>query len=787
MRTIDSDVLEAALDYVSRGIPVFPVHRPTDDGCSCGKRSCSQQGKHPATQNGFKDASLEPVQIKRWFSGKFKGYNIGALCGVAHVCLDVDPKNKGLASFEVLTNDLGKELPTTWLEETGEDKDGNRGRHHWFAIPRKLAGEELSTHKPIPGYRGVDFLAVNQYAIVAPSLHKSGVRYETTWPIEDVVEAPAELLSLIETVKEELGETPDLLTSKINHPTGVRPGPEVRHFLTRGEVPPGEQNSMIKKASVALWGLWASLDEAVEVIWEAIQKCDWESTPWTENQVHQIVARTYKQQIPPLDSPVAGADTDLARAHRIHEHSRGFIKCVWSTDEWLQWNATRWETVDTEVIKQIVDSYTRKLLREAAFIEDDQVRAQASKQAYALQRQNNIANCISATRRIDGVGIDDRSKLNRGPMLLNATNCIVDLRTGETKDQRPEDLMTYQTRADYRPEAKSKLWEDTIDQACGGDKDLMELFQVAMGYAITGETREDAFFYLYGPGGTGKTTIMEAMLRVLGDYGTTADPETFMISSTPNPGGARADLASLESKRFVVSTEIASGSKFSAAAINRLTGRDTISVRVPYGRRQLTFKPQWTLLFAANHFPTVPGASKNDGFWRRVKVLPFEHKIEKMNAALPHLLAQRDHAEAILAWLVAGAVKWWQLYGSEGQMIKMPDVVEGAVRQVQYEADQMNGFYDLLEQKPGAKVSKKDLFKRYLEWCNESGIERQKTQAQLTKSMKEALGVKDKQTYHDGNRNVMVWLNLEYVGPRSGSITIKGARKGSARPRKKKP
>jgi len=60
-----NELLESALEYARNGMPVFPVHTPTDEGgCSCNNSKCSSLGKHPRIKNGHKSATTNERLIK---------------------------------------------------------------------------------------------------------------------------------------------------------------------------------------------------------------------------------------------------------------------------------------------------------------------------------------------------------------------------------------------------------------------------------------------------------------------------------------------------------------------------------------------------------------------------------------------------------------------------------------------------------------------------------------------------------------------------------------------------
>lgn len=717
VRTAAQHTLDYALRYVAKNVPVFPVHYAENGKCSCGDETCKSVGKHPAVPGaqtgGHKHATIEESQVHKWFGerGSRRGFNIGAsLEDSGYICLDVDPQHDGLKSLEELVRDNAP-LPDTWVEETGEDSEGTRGQHYWFLTP---PGKQFKK-RAIAAYPGIDILA-NGYAIVAPSLHASGVRYETLTSLDDVTEAPEWILAMTEEVEPE-----EVLLGSTGEPTGIRPGRDVRKFLRHGGIAPGSQRSMACKAARALWGIWIDIEDAADLVFAALQKCEWSGEDWTENQVRRLVVDEYSKQPKALDNPVSGVPlaTDLGRAYRLRSFARGNLKFDSSAAEWYTWDTTVWQAnIDGEP-DRLVHAMSMIELQEGQLSEEG---ADKRKEALKCQSAATISNILRVAQKLPSIACTNQV-FDTDLFLLNCSNCVVDLRNGQTREQRREDMMTKSCRFAYRPGASSELWDRVINEATSGNEDLLDFLQLAFGYAATGDTREDTFFYLHGPGGSGKTTILEAVARVMGSYATSADPETFMLSQLGLGLSHRADLAALKDARLVTSSEIAQGSKFSTSTLNRLTGRDRISARIPYAKAPIVFDPQWTLFFAANHFPAVPGATKRDGFWRRVKVVPFDHALprEQMNPVLPHLLTREEHGEAILAWIIKGAMRWWSDYASQNRMMKVPRIVTQKTAGMQEQEDELADFIETLTFDPDAMTTRTELHQYYLGWCEHVG------------------------------------------------------------------
>jgi hypothetical protein len=168
----DPNMKAAALWYAKNGIPVFPLHWPTAEGCSCGRNAtagsddkvCRSIGKHPRTHTGFKEATTDVGQIAEWWE-EWPAANIGIPTGAITKLLlvDLDPRNGGPATSNELAERFGP------IPNTVEAITGSGGRHLFFRYPGGRVRKELT--------KGVDLKGDGGYFVAPPSLHASGRRY----------------------------------------------------------------------------------------------------------------------------------------------------------------------------------------------------------------------------------------------------------------------------------------------------------------------------------------------------------------------------------------------------------------------------------------------------------------------------------------------------------------------------------------------------------------------------------------------------------------------------------
>ena len=306
--------------------------------------------------------------------------------------------------------------------------------------------------------------------------------------------------------------------------------------------------------------------------------------------------------------------------------------------------------------------------------------------------------------------------MNKGAGLLNVANGILDLKRGELLPHDPKLRQIRMFGASFDPHATCPNF-DAFIQAAVPDDDMRGYLQRAMGYSLLGDADRRAMFLIYGPSGTGKSTLMETIRAIFGDYGTTAAAGAFRDRN--RDGGATNDLHGLRHKRFVTTSETAEGANFDEDLLKRLTGRDSVTSRELYQANQ-EWIPECTLWLATNHPPKFN--SDDDAIWRRAKLIPFTTQFT--GAGEIHDMSRRmlvPEANGILNWLLAG-LRAFLAHG-----LGEPAAVVQAAKDLRSESDSVVRFLDdyvidgTLALGEGYVIKSKELYLMYQAWCHIAG------------------------------------------------------------------
>lgn len=402
--------------------------------------------------------------------------------------------------------------------------------------------------------------------------------------------------------------------------------------------------------------------------------------------------------------------TDYGNGRRLVEQHGADLLYVPRGEGWHVWDGARYVPDDTGRVEQKAKETALTLFDEQkrlATIDANRARLMARH----AQRSLNVAgiDAMLKSARTELEIVAAISDLNADPFALNVLNGTVNLQTGGLVPHDRDSLHTKVCPVAFDRMATSPLWDAFILRAMGGDREKVAYLQRVIGYALTGDTREQAIFILHGSGGNGKTTLVETLMWLFGEYALKIPTETLMAKrgrdSIPN------DIAQLPGTRFVAANETSQGRHLNEALVKDLSGGDTITAR--FMRREwFTFKPTHKTFLYGNHRPGITGT--DDGIWRRIRLIDFGPRIEQPQGNFERVL--RTEAAGILAWAVEGCLAW--LRGGLAE----PQSVIDATNEYRAEMDVIAGFIEACcEAHAKHKEKGADLYAAYQGWCADNG------------------------------------------------------------------
>ena len=668
-------VLEAAVAYARAGHLVFPV----------------ALNKRPLTEHGFRDATSDEGTIRTWWTTWPEAGVATPLGPDAGLVLDVDPRHGGDESLAKLIAEHGP------LPAGPEAATGGGGSHHWFAWP---GGEVPIAHGFLPG---LDLQSAGAYVVLPPSPHASGNRYVWRVPL--------------------LGSKlplppPWLLKAAANgHPGTV--GPHFG-FDGSGKIPHGRRHDYLVSvaASVVSRTPGITFPQALAIVKQIVYTTtDDDLWPTRDRDIESAVRSAivkFGTTAPsaPTERSATPRDfepTELGVADRLVSRFGTELRFFIEGVHWLVWDGMVWKKDEEGRVFRLAREVVDSLKDEFAAADDER----AEERAYTLWRSMSsnarVRAVMDAASNSDGIRVHATS-LDADPWLLPCLNGTVDLRTGELRESKPEDLCTRVCPVEYDPKAVSRVWDAFLEKV-QPDTEVRAYLKRRTGYAASGSTREQRFFVDHGGGGNGKTVFHEGVRIPLGPLCVTAHSTTFhrkRNEEIPN------DLARCRGARVVSVNETGERRSLNEELVKDIAGGDTITARF-LNHEFFDYRPTFKLFIRGNTRPQIEGT--DEGIWRKALLTPWTVKIAEEERDKELLTKLRDEAAGILRWIVEGAIEYFR----DG--LSPPTSVVEATTDYRTDEDILGTFLsDCCVTKESARSSAAGLYDAFHEWADRSGL-----------------------------------------------------------------
>ena len=298
---------------------------------------------------------------------------------------------------------------------------------------------------------------------------------------------------------------------------------------------------------------------------------------------------------------------DMGNAQRLADAFAERIRYSYVDKCWYYYDDRAWRRDQSGVIGRLTDEIVEEMrhtLPDYLKQPGDQEETEKNFNKHLKYSRSNKGKKAMLAEAMHHVPIQP-AQMDAHNHLLNTPNGVLRLRTGALEDHAPELYLSKMTLCEYTDKSDCPRWESFLEDIFGGDQELIHYIQKAIGYSLTGSTAEQCAFFCYGTGRNGKSTFLDTIFAMLGDYAINIQPETIMIRHQAG-SGANSDIARLKGARFVTSVEPNEGMKLNEGLVKQLTGGDKVTARYQYGS-EFEFTPEFKLWMGTNHKPIIRG------------------------------------------------------------------------------------------------------------------------------------------------------------------------------------
>ncbi|AWU94829.1 phage/plasmid primase, P4 family [Azospirillum ramasamyi] len=684
-------IMRHAKPLAKLNIPMLLVHGITaDHRCGCGNADCAKPGKHPVSRGGTAKATTSMKELRRRLKAALESYgavNLAVAPGEASglLILDIDPRNDGGKTFERLERELGA-LPTSLRYQTGGGGFHIWVRHPALIIKKDNRGKLLGS--------GIDVISDNAYAIVPPSSHARGGKYE--W----LPDADPDSGTLTDMPK------PWLTHLSAGLANGAKPMPVMKTKERKStpreadgqttSIREGQRNDALTRLAGTLHRTGLSPDTirtALELENEA--RCN---PPLPKDEVAAIVASVTRYRDELIDGD--GDPAHLLMTMVLAEHFDDGKRLAFAEDgQFWAYTGTHFRPLKIAALKKLVLKVAQKL--------PVKVRRSLSRLV------SSTIDLMQATTAEDG----DRFGFNR-PMraIVNCRNAELWItpRGGvKVRSHRPKSNLITCLDVEYAADAACPEYDAAVERIFSDAKNpkaMVRHWNELVGYLIQPKRDIPLILMLRGSGSNGKTALMQVVQALVGE-------EAIYSGRIDDLERNRFLVGSLPGKLLLVDDDVRAGTRLPDGMLKKLSEEKQLTGERK-GKDPFTFRSRVIPILLFNNPPSV--ADISHGLRRRIQVIPFDHAFRE-GVDLDRTLFTRIIANE-LSGVLRRALEGLEHLRKRGRF-NIPDDVRAATDEWLEAANPLKGYVaERLIETPRVATPLRDIYDDYDRWAQQNGI-----------------------------------------------------------------
>jgi putative DNA primase/helicase len=404
------------------------------------------------------------------------------------------------------------------------------------------------------------------------------------------------------------------------------------------------------------------------------------------------------------------SDDDYAQ--QFLEAYRDRVRFCPDTEGWLHYRSEcGWANDKTNATYNHLLEFARRLyetgLDEAKHTEDQKLFL---KELSKIKDKRRLDPALALSSKDPSI-IVRALELDHQPHLIGCANGILNVVNGQFETFNPESLITRRINVRFDRNAEAPTWDRFIEKV-QPDPQMRSFLQRLIGSALFGAVRDHFLPFHYGTGANGKSTALEGILQLFGDYG--AKLTDSLVYKNRNGSQPHLELAGLFGARLTLGEENAAGGQLNEALLKAITGGDRVKGRFHYSEF-VEAAPTYKVHLVGNHKPAIAGT--DEGIWRRFLLIPWPVLIppEERDPKLRERIA--FESAGVLNWLLEGCIQWDKIG------LQIPDLCKGATADFRQESDDLADFIaEHLEKDLEGYCLKSEVYESYKRWSDTNRI-----------------------------------------------------------------
>jgi P4 family phage/plasmid primase-like protien len=361
-------------------------------------------------------------------------------------------------------------------------------------------------------------------------------------------------------------------------------------------------------------------------------------------------------------------------------------------------NSGLWSAKSDEAAKKLADA---AIFKYASKLEEDLKQVVLTKRTDAF---------LSAVLKLLKMQVEtDCSFCSSKEGIIHFQNGVYEINADKLRLFDMNDYLISGIPFDYLPEARCPDFEQFLASALPADD--LSLMQRLLGAFLMGINSAQLILLIYGGAGTGKSTLINIISKIIGLKNT--------ASLRPKHLNSRFEIAQIRAAKLLIGADVPRDflNNENAQMLKALTGGDVVSCELKGLNQPIELECRFNIAITGNARPVINIESDKDAWKRRLVLIHYEGS--PPSRPIPdfadHLV--KKEGSGIIQWCLQGALQYLKELNEDGRLSMSHDQKQ-RVEDLLFESESLARFVsNYIQREKGSCLSVEQIQDHYAKFC----------------------------------------------------------------------